>query len=107
MHNSFKPTAIAAILLLGVVFIMGMYDSFFYDGNKELQLKTGQCGLNEFHIGDDVFKYGYENGIYLDVTGVGVVVIWGGIYVAGFDVNCIKDKWGNEIDFWRASECRK
>lgn len=86
---------------------MGMYDSFFYNTDIELQLKNGECALNEFHIGDKVFEFGYEDGVYLDITGKGVVVIWGGIYVAGFDKDCFKDKWGNELDFYRISECHK
>ena len=107
MPNSVTSTAIAAIHLLGVVIIMAIYDTFFYAGNEELQLRAGECALNQFHIGDKVSDSGYENGVYLDVTGKGVVVIWGGIFVAAFGTDCLKDMWGNSIDFYRAAECTK
>lgn len=85
---------------------MGMYDTFFFNGNIELQLKTGDCGLSEFHIGDKVNFDGYEDGIYLCTTGYkGVVVIWGGVYVASFDSDCLFDKYGNKLDFNRVKEC--
>lgn len=83
---------------------MGMFDSFHVN-SIELQLKNGECALNEFQIGDFVKEMGYEDGIYVDATGPGFVVIFNGIYVAGFDKNSIIDKWGNKLDFDRIKEC--
>lgn len=88
---------------------MGLYDSFFRttkEGSKaELQLKNGDRDLHEFEEGDEVSKYGYEDGIYVDSTGFGYVVIKDGKYVAGFAEDAMQDKWSHPIDFNRVKEC--
>lgn len=87
---------------------MGLYDTFITKSNKQLQLKNGESGLNTFFIGNQVKQHGYEDGIYIDPSlNGGYVVIWGGIYVGGFDKESLKDKYGNEMDFYRVKECIK
>jgi len=65
---------------------MGVYDSY-----GEVQLKTGPCILQEYHIGDEVdisdgLHFGYE----------GCVVVVGRKLVAVTDK--MYDKWGRPID---------
>ena len=84
---------------------MGMYDSFFSPSGKEFQLKNGDCALNEFKIGDEVNSHGYADGIYLEQDGF--VVVYDGKFVASFNPNMIKDKWGDELDFKRVIQCKK
>lgn len=89
---------------------MGFYDSFFYgDHNEiELQLKCGDRTQNEFYIGDMVYIYGYEDGVYLDDTGKrGVVVIYEGEYVAGFGDESLFDKYNTPLDYHRVVNCKK
>lgn len=77
---------------------MGMYDSFFYDNKKELQLKNGDCCCHQFLIGDNVSDFGYKDGIYFDDSGdKGYVVISNGVFIAGFDNDSLIDKHKNKL----------
>jgi hypothetical protein len=68
---------------------MGCYDTF---GTLGIQLKNGECVLNEFSIGD---KVNLSDGIYVGFGGF--VVIYNGIFVAEIPGDTIIDKWGQPI----------
>ena len=67
-------------------FKMGMYDYF-----GDVQLKVGDCCMNNYKIGDAV---PIADGVYVGYEGV--VVIQTGLFIAFHPK--LKDKWGNEID---------
>ena len=73
---------------------MGMFDSFYSDDNQELQLKAGECCLNEFHIGDAVSDFGYKDGVYK--TSGGYIVILDGVFKAVLPEDCF---WYRVFDF--------
>jgi hypothetical protein len=70
---------------------MGSFDSFI-SGDREVQLKAGNCDLAAYNIGDPV--EGIEDGAY--VAREGVVVISGGKFVAIADK--LFTKWGDELN---------
>jgi len=66
---------------------MGCYDTY---GRLEMQLKCGECLLNNFAVGD---KVDIQDGVYVAYEGVAVVK--DGIFIAEFEN--LTDKWGGKI----------
>jgi hypothetical protein len=80
---------------------MGMFDSVLFTDkdNKvvELQFKTGECSLRNYHIGEPINDF--LDGVHFCLEGY--FVVYTGIIVAAFakEDNSLYSKWGDTVDF--------